>query len=35
MHSGLDINVTGVWRHNITGSNVTVAVVDDGEESYI
>ncbi|WAR04967.1 PCSK7-like protein, partial [Mya arenaria] len=26
---GLDINVTGVWRHNVTGEGVTVAVVDD------
>ncbi|RUS80156.1 hypothetical protein EGW08_012079, partial [Elysia chlorotica] len=29
---GMDINVTGVWRHNITGRGVTVAVVDDGME---
>ncbi|XP_060578568.1 proprotein convertase subtilisin/kexin type 7-like [Ruditapes philippinarum] len=29
---GMDINVTGVWKHNITGSGVTVAVVDDGLE---
>ncbi|XP_052806356.1 proprotein convertase subtilisin/kexin type 7-like [Mya arenaria] len=29
---GLDINVTGVWRHNVTGEGVTVAVVDDGIE---
>ncbi|GFS18532.1 proprotein convertase subtilisin/kexin type 7 [Elysia marginata] len=29
---GMDINVTGVWRHNITGMGVTVAVVDDGVE---
>ena len=29
---GMDINVTGVWLHNITGRGVTVAVVDDGME---
>lgn len=27
---GMDINVTGVWEHNITGEGVTVVVVDDG-----
>lgn len=27
---GMDINVTGVWEHNITGVGVTVVVVDDG-----
>uniref|UniRef100_A0A674CEK9 Proprotein convertase subtilisin/kexin type 7 n=1 Tax=Salmo trutta TaxID=8032 RepID=A0A674CEK9_SALTR len=27
---GMDINVTGVWEHNITGTGVTVVVVDDG-----
>ncbi|KAJ8280231.1 hypothetical protein GJAV_G00052120 [Gymnothorax javanicus] len=27
---GMDINVTGVWELNITGSGVTVVVVDDG-----
>ncbi|KAJ8369050.1 hypothetical protein SKAU_G00090780 [Synaphobranchus kaupii] len=27
---GMDINVTGVWERNITGSGVTVVVVDDG-----
>ncbi|XP_049334610.1 proprotein convertase subtilisin/kexin type 7 isoform X1 [Astyanax mexicanus] len=27
---GMDINVTGVWEHNITGAGVTVVVVDDG-----
>ncbi|KAL0972768.1 hypothetical protein UPYG_G00194530 [Umbra pygmaea] len=27
---GMDINVTGVWQHNITGTGVTVVVVDDG-----
>ncbi|KAM9318411.1 proprotein convertase subtilisin/kexin type 7 isoform 2-T3 [Pholidichthys leucotaenia] len=29
---GMDINVTGVWEHNITGQGVTVVVVDDGVE---
>ncbi|KAM8854051.1 proprotein convertase subtilisin/kexin type 7 [Synchiropus picturatus] len=29
---GMDINVTGVWEHNITGEGVTVVVVDDGVE---
>ncbi|XP_071510432.1 proprotein convertase subtilisin/kexin type 7-like [Diadema antillarum] len=29
---GMDINVTGIWEHNITGSGVTVAVIDDGLE---
>ncbi|KAL4229144.1 Proprotein convertase subtilisin/kexin type 7 [Mactra antiquata] len=29
---GMDVNVTGVWIHNITGRGVTVAVVDDGLE---
>ncbi|XP_018595927.1 proprotein convertase subtilisin/kexin type 7 [Scleropages formosus] len=28
--AGMDINVTGVWEHNITGLGVTVVVVDDG-----
>lgn len=32
MNSGMDINVTGVWEHNITGQGVTVVVVDDGVE---
>ena len=27
---GMDINVTEVWSHNVTGRGVTVAVVDDG-----
>ncbi|XP_076838263.1 proprotein convertase subtilisin/kexin type 7 isoform X2 [Brachyhypopomus gauderio] len=27
---GMDINVTGVWERNITGTGVTVVVVDDG-----
>ncbi|KAG7270526.1 hypothetical protein CRUP_026418 [Coryphaenoides rupestris] len=27
---GMDINVTGLWERNITGSGVTVVVVDDG-----
>lgn len=27
-----DINVTGVWLHNITGRGVTIAVIDDGLE---
>ena len=26
----MDINITGVWRQNITGHGVTVAVIDDG-----
>ncbi|XP_067910104.1 LOW QUALITY PROTEIN: proprotein convertase subtilisin/kexin type 7-like [Heterodontus francisci] len=29
---GMDINVTGVWEHNVTGEGVTVVVVDDGVE---
>ena len=32
LREGMDINVTGVWEHNITGSGVTVVVVDDGVE---
>ncbi|XP_038129311.1 proprotein convertase subtilisin/kexin type 7 [Cyprinodon tularosa] len=32
MNKGMDINVTGVWEHNITGQGVTVVVVDDGVE---
>uniref|UniRef100_A0A1A8PXQ5 Proprotein convertase subtilisin/kexin type 7 n=1 Tax=Nothobranchius rachovii TaxID=451742 RepID=A0A1A8PXQ5_9TELE len=32
VNAGLDINVTGVWEHNITGQGVTVVVVDDGVE---
>ena len=28
---GMDINVTDVWTHNVTGRGVTVAVVDDGK----
>ena len=28
---GMDINVTGVWKAGITGADITVAVVDDGE----
>lgn len=27
---GMDVNVTGAWRQNITGRAVTVAVIDDG-----
>lgn len=27
---GNDINVTAIWSHNITGSGVVIAVVDDG-----
>ena len=27
---GMDVNVTDVWRHNVTGLGVTVAAVDDG-----
>ncbi|KAG5269507.1 hypothetical protein AALO_G00202810 [Alosa alosa] len=30
LRAGMDINVTGVWEHNITGAGVTVVVVDDG-----
>ncbi|KAK2868717.1 hypothetical protein Q7C36_000588 [Tachysurus vachellii] len=30
VRQGMDINVTGVWEHNITGTGVTVVVVDDG-----
>ncbi|XP_051934256.1 proprotein convertase subtilisin/kexin type 7 isoform X2 [Hippocampus zosterae] len=34
LHNGvnkdMDINVTGIWEHNITGQGVTVVVVDDG-----
>ena len=26
----MDVNVTGVWRQNVTGRGVTVAVIDDG-----
>ncbi|XP_072049792.1 proprotein convertase subtilisin/kexin type 7-like [Amphiura filiformis] len=29
---GMDINVTGIWEHNITGSGIIVAVIDDGLE---
>lgn len=29
---GHDINVTGIWEHNITGKGVTVSVIDDGVE---
>ncbi|KAM4628159.1 proprotein convertase subtilisin/kexin type 7 isoform 1-T1 [Polymixia lowei] len=32
LRKGMDINVTGVWEHNITGQGVTVVVVDDGVE---
>lgn len=32
INRGMDINVTGVWEHNITGQGVTVVVVDDGVE---
>lgn len=28
----MDINVTGVWEHNVTGQGVTVVVIDDGVE---
>eukprot|EP00057_Strongylocentrotus_purpuratus_P024220 XP_011678694.1 PREDICTED: proprotein convertase subtilisin/kexin type 7 [Strongylocentrotus purpuratus] len=31
-NAGMDINVTGIWEHNITGLGVTVAVIDDGLE---
>uniref|UniRef100_A0A8C7V3D3 P/Homo B domain-containing protein n=1 Tax=Oncorhynchus mykiss TaxID=8022 RepID=A0A8C7V3D3_ONCMY len=30
VREGMDINVTGVWERNITGTGVTVVVVDDG-----
>lgn len=30
VNKDMDINVTGVWEHNITGQGVTVVVVDDG-----
>lgn len=35
MEDGMDINVTGVWEQGITGTGVTVAVVDDGELSSL
>ena len=28
---GNDVNVTGIWSHNITGRGVVIAVVDDGK----
>ena len=28
---GNDVNVTGIWHHNITGGGVVIAVVDDGK----
>ncbi|CAH1263814.1 PCSK7 [Branchiostoma lanceolatum] len=31
-NSGMDVNVLNVWKKNITGSGVTVAVIDDGIE---
>ncbi|XP_035678736.1 proprotein convertase subtilisin/kexin type 7-like [Branchiostoma floridae] len=31
-HSKMDLNVLNVWKKNITGSGVTVAVIDDGIE---
>ncbi|GAB1310004.1 pheromone processing endoprotease [Madurella fahalii] len=31
---GHDVNVTGVWLQGITGSNATVAIVDDGLDMY-
>lgn len=30
--SGMDLNVTGLWRRNITGKGITVCVIDDGLE---
>ena len=30
----MDINVTGVWEHNITGLGITVAVLDDGKLGF-
>ncbi len=32
---GMDINVTGIWEHNITGSGIIVAVIDDGKSSLL
>ncbi|KAJ3591463.1 hypothetical protein NHX12_009408 [Muraenolepis orangiensis] len=32
LSKGMDINVTGLWERNITGTGVTVVVVDDGVE---
>ncbi|KAH3703105.1 hypothetical protein DPMN_078134 [Dreissena polymorpha] len=32
MEINMDINVTAVWKHNITGRGITVAIVDDGVE---
>ena len=31
---GHDINVTGVWKQDITGHNATVVMVDDGIDMY-
>lgn len=31
-YKGNDVNVTQLWRENVTGKNVTVAIVDDGVE---
>lgn len=29
---GMDINITEIWYHNISGEGVVVAVIDDGKE---
>ena len=29
-----DINVTGVWEHNVTGRGVVVSVIDDGKLAF-
>ncbi|PHH93219.1 hypothetical protein CDD83_10157 [Cordyceps sp. RAO-2017] len=31
---GHDVNATGLWLEGITGSNVTVAIIDDGLDMY-
>lgn len=31
---GHDINVTGLWLHNITGEGVRIAVIDDGLDMF-
>ena len=32
--SGFDLNVTGVWSQNITGTGVNVALIDDGLDMH-
>ena len=32
VHEGNDLNVERAWLQGLTGCNVTVAVVDDGEK---